>query len=94
LAEHTPGGIKWWNKHVAPLSPPYKLAKSPAELPCKVMGSYDTNRKRVRKKQREAHARRARREEEERRKARRVEGSVAAERQWAEFNGPNPGAAG
>jgi len=95
MAEHTPSLIKWWLKEgVKAQGEEVVLARNEKALPCNVMGSYDVNRKRVRKKQREAGDRRQRKDDEERRKSRRLEATAREERQWLEFNsGGNCGVA-
>lgn len=87
LAEHTGSLIKWWNKSGRSESGSGAILAHRAEkLPHNMMGSYDKNRKRVRKKQRKLRARKLRKLHEAQDIQHQKEAAEQDERQWIEFN--------
>jgi len=87
LAEHTGSLIKWWQRQGRSESGSSAiLAHRSEKLPHNMMGSYDKNRKRVRKKQRKSRARKARKLDEVEFLQQQKEDAEQEERQWIEFN--------
>jgi len=85
FAEHTAAVVKWWRKDGHRQSN-VVLASRPDALPQNMMGSYDTHRKRVRKKQRETYDKKKRKMEDQAWKKQCEEEEAETKRQWLDFN--------